>query len=265
MIGIPKSPAAPARLADGVALTQADGLAYDLDPAGHQLPRRRPGSKSFAFDSGVYGHETVKAALKADQHDKCGFCEAVFDANVAGDVEHLRPKGAVVTRSGTRLRPGYYWLAYEWANLLFACPHCNQYKKRNHYPLADETRRARSHHDSIAGEEPLLIDPNAEDPRRCITFSGEVPVWSDQKGATSVRILGLDRPQLLRDRREHLAHLAGYHATVRLLDDDPRPDAIAHVAEARRVLTQAIRPAARFSSAAMDLIDSLNAGARPPP
>ena len=57
-------------------------------------------------------------------------------------------------------QPGYFWLAYVWENLFFACQLCNQTFKQNLFPLANPTkRRARSHMDDLSAEEPLLIHP----------------------------------------------------------------------------------------------------------
>ncbi|MCO7185001.1 hypothetical protein NH341_06160 [Tenacibaculum sp. XPcli2-G] len=64
---------------------------------------------------------------------KCAYCERVYKL----DVEHYRPKGEVrdlnnklvnITNSkGTIIpHPGYYWLCYEWSNLLPACISCNR-------------------------------------------------------------------------------------------------------------------------------------------
>jgi hypothetical protein len=106
----------------------------------------------------------VKAALRIAQHDKCGFCESKVTHVAFGDVEHFRPKAAFRAIQGDALtRPGYYWLAYEWTNLLFACEPCNRRHKGNLFPLVDEATRARSHTDDITRETPLFIDPTAED------------------------------------------------------------------------------------------------------
>jgi hypothetical protein len=137
VIRVTKSAAPPRPLARGLSATAENCQRYDADPAAYQS-----GAERFSFKVGIYGAAAVKAQLKADQHEKCCFCEAIFDANVAGDVEHYRPKGAVETDAGRRL-PGYYWLAYDWANLHYACPDCNQYRKRDRFPLTDEARRAR--------------------------------------------------------------------------------------------------------------------------
>ena len=55
------------------------------------------------------------------------FCESKVSHIAYGDVEHFRPKAGYRQRPEDPLvQPGYYWLAYEWSNLLFCCQLCNQ-------------------------------------------------------------------------------------------------------------------------------------------
>jgi hypothetical protein len=39
----------------------------DADPEAH---------RDFEFDGGIYGHRSVKDALREAQHGKCAFCES---------------------------------------------------------------------------------------------------------------------------------------------------------------------------------------------
>ena len=95
---------------------------YDSDPFSCD-----DGTKKFEIKSSIYGHVTVKDQLIFDQHEKCCFCEADFTANGYGDVEHFRPKSGYQTVvKGPLIKPGYYWLAYDWSNLLFSCQVCNE-------------------------------------------------------------------------------------------------------------------------------------------
>lgn len=255
MIRYAKSAGVPSSLRRGVAANAANCAAYDANPAAY-----RSGDAEIDITGKIYGTKVVKRHLKADQHDKCGFCEAIFDASVAGDVEHYRPKGAVMTGDG-RIYPGYYWLGYAWANLSYACPDCNEYRKRDRFPLALEDARALDHHDDIAHEEPLLLDPyGARDPRQHILFRGEAPTGRTLVGDTTIEVLALGRTALARDRLNHLRTLSRLHESVRLLVDDPRPDAIAHVARIRAQLTAAVEPAAKFSAASADHLAALDAG-----
>ena len=158
------------------------------------------------FERSVYGHASVKDALKRAQHGKCCYCEAPIAPAGHGDVDHFRPKKAVRQgESDPEIQPGYYWLAYTWSNLFLSCQVCNQSHKRTFFPLADASRRVRSHGQDLADETPLLLDPAADDPERSIGFRREVPFARDVRGETTIRCLGLGRPHLQESRADRLA------------------------------------------------------------
>jgi len=249
MILVDKPGPAPAALAAGGQLTIANCAAYDNNVADYRSGRRK-----FEFKKTVYGPPAVKAALKRIQHHKCCFCEARFDANYKGDVEHFRPKGAVIV-GRLRIRPGYYWLAYIWSNLYYACADCNQYRKRNFFPIRDETQRVLDHHGSTDQEDPLLLDPGGpENPRDHIRFKSDVPVWTSQRGEATIKTLKLDRDELNLSRRTHFETLDALRTIVTLLENDARPEAIAAVRAARKRLTAVARPQAVFSAASQDYL-----------
>jgi uncharacterized protein (TIGR02646 family) len=250
MILVVKPAGTPAALKRGTALTAADCLAFDAHPTDYTNGRRK-----FDFRKTVYGDGRVKTALKRAQHGKCCFCEAQFDANYKGDVEHFRPKGAARDSNGRRILPGYYWLAYCWPNLYYACADCNQYRKRDQFPLQVEANRALNHHDDIGREEPLLLDPGGPvDPRDHIRFKQDVPTWTSVLGETTVRTLKLDREPLNLRRRRHLNRLNTLQNVIRLLASDPRPEAQVAVAEARAELAQAVLPQAEFAAVSQDFL-----------
>jgi uncharacterized protein (TIGR02646 family) len=164
---------------------------YDANPEAY---------KGWSFESGIYGAKSVKSALQKAQHDKCAFCESKVSHIAHGDVEHFRPKAGY--RQGPEdplVQPGYYWLAYEWTNLLFSCQLCNQRFKRNHFPLTDPNRRARSHNDDISYEQPLLIDPAVEDPAQFLEFRENrvYAIGNNARGETTIEIFGLNRKELV--------------------------------------------------------------------
>ena len=161
------------------------------------------GESNFAFDAKIYGHKTVKEALKKAQHDKCFLCESKITHISHGDVEHFRPKAAYRQNVGDKPhKPGYYWLAYEWGNLFLACQICNQVFKKNLFPLANPTERATSHRKRINREKPLFVDPSTEDPEKFISFRGEVPfpLNNNPRAKATIEGLGLKR-QRLNERR----------------------------------------------------------------
>lgn len=163
------------------------------------------------FDESVYGHRSVKEALMEAQHGKCCYCEHPIRPSGHGDIEHFRPKRAVrQSDTSPESRPGYYWLAYAWTNLFLSCEVCNQIHKRSLFPLADPTRRARTHTQTLADESPLLLDPAGDDPERSIGFRREVPFGRDSRGAATIQCLKLDRTALCERRADHLAYFKAF-------------------------------------------------------
>lgn len=250
MILVTKPPVAPGALTAGVHATAANCLAYDGASQDYDS-----GVAKFGFTNTIYGNATVKAGLKAAQHNKCCYCEGRFDGHYAGDIEHFRPKGAMGT-GGSKILPGYYWLAYSWLNLFYACADCNQYRKRAAFPIADEAQRVRNHHGDLAIEDPLILDPSGpRDPRDHIEFNSDVPTWKSPAGKETIGRLKLDRESLLLSRRQHFKLLDAYLNILKIavrLQDRADPATIATIDDARRELKAAILPEAVFSAASSD-------------
>lgn len=173
------------------------------------LPHR-DGRVPFAFDGTLYGHRMVRKALERAQHAKCGYCEA---RSAPLDVEHYRPKGSVrQARGEAEQRPGYYWLAYEWSNLLLACVLCNQVRedmtgtstgKGSLFPLSEPSQRARSHHDSLAQEAPQLLHAYEDDFDEHIDYRQHMPLAKTERGRVTIEVLrlrGKDHLTLRADR-----------------------------------------------------------------
>ena len=225
MIRIHKSIAVPKILVDkGLPATAENCRLYLVNPAGYDA-----GKPKFEVLPSIYGDESLKSQLIAEQHGKCCFCEADFTANGYGDVEHFRPKaGFTLTRSGKLNRPGYYWLAYDWNNLFFSCQICNQRYKKNYFPLMDEAKRAKNHTFDYREESPLLLHPSIDNPEDHITFNRHVPVpkAKSKRGELSIVGFGIDRPALNRIREAYLQNVRNNIAFAKIdldnLTDDER-------------------------------------------
>ena len=193
MIRIHK-PATPPTILVTKGQAACDALCADYE-------EKKQNFETHDFNSSIYGHSHVKEALIEAQHGKCCFCESkVFED---GDVEHFRPKSASKQGSHERVvRPGYYWLAYNWVNLFLCCSTCNSRYKGILFPLIDPQRRALWHKDDVRNEEPLLIDPSQDEPTEHIRFDryDACPVNDSLRGKETIRILKLNRRQI-RDRR----------------------------------------------------------------
>lgn len=176
------------------------------------------GIRVFSFSSKIYGHRTVKEALKFLQKGKCCFCEAKVIHVSHGDVEHFRPKAGFNIKPKTKLaKPGYFWLAYDFSNLYFSCQICNQSFKKNYFPIIDESKRSRSHLDDLTKEESLILHPELENPFDHLTFNKEVILAKNGslKGLETIKRTGLDRKELDDHRLEYVKILETLAAVAR--------------------------------------------------
>ena len=162
----------------------------------------------------VYADETVKQALEQLFVRKCCYCESRIGVVADWDVEHFRPKGRVNERPD---HPGYYWLTYDWENLLPSCSYCNQARKDratlaepegpstgklDQFPLLDENFRCMDHLGAISQEQPFLINPTVDDPELHLTFAPDGSVIGlSERGQRTIDICHLNRKRLRDDRR----------------------------------------------------------------
>jgi hypothetical protein len=182
-------------------------------------------------DSEVWGR-LKKWLLTEFFHKKCAYCEIKIVRDTA-DAEHFRPKGSVRMRDGNDKavkvavkapdgkqinHPGYFWLAYDWRNLLPSCAGCNRSDwegnlgKREDFPVAKSHLLLREMSESDVeklAEKPygskkwknyyylktldlnveegvLLINPLLEDPTDYLSF-GECGTIAARKGSRKER------------------------------------------------------------------------------
>ena len=207
------------------------------------------GVREFQFDSAIYGHVTVKQSLVAMHHGKCCYCESKVRHTGPGTIDHYRPKAASLQQAGASFtRPGYYWLAYDWQNLLFECAACNQTHKRNFFPLRDANQRALSHLHSLEKEEPILLDPSnpRDNPSDFILFRDEYAfaLEGNLRGQTTIEILALNRPALVEQRREKLRTLHALQKILRLMSQTQE------AVDAQQCLEDAVLDMAEFAAMA---------------
>jgi len=175
----------------------------------------------------IYRDISVKKKLIELCNSKCAYCESTFLKTYVGDIEHFRPKGEIEELKATgNSKPGYYWLAADWDNLLLSCRNCNQKSKQstiqvqeaksmgkmNQFPLFDEKKRARSHKDNLKNEEKvrLLLNPCVEDPENYFTYdinsgiikSKKRSAFLKQRALSSIKVFALQRVPLVQDREK---------------------------------------------------------------
>lgn len=214
-----------------------------------QLVASHASGKPAKADAGKYGHKQVRDPLSAAQHGKCCYCEVRIPKPYAHEhVEHFRPKGSCRQDRSSAPIKGYYWLAYDWANLYLSCFHCNSTYKSDLFPLADEARRAKGPGGSLAGEQPLLLDPGgADDPEDHIAFHDEMPFGLSEKGRTTVQTIGLGCTER-GDRLEHLNRLRRLHDEITIFRNLSGPGKHALIRDRLAELLVAKRPDQPYSS-----------------
>lgn len=194
----------------GVIESAKNKAAYNANNARYTSSTNAANSQgvadSFDVDNRIYGHDDVKNTLISLQKKCCCFCESRITHISSGDVEHFRPKqGYSQDQNDLFHKPGYFWLAYDWTNLLFACERCNRRYKKNFFPLKNRALRCDpSVSFDISGEEPLFINPCEIDPSAHIEFRGTMITHKTPEGDVTIRELALDRNDLNEMRQDSL-------------------------------------------------------------
>jgi uncharacterized protein (TIGR02646 family) len=215
----------PPSLADHGVREREAVIAFYADPCNGERP----------YSFRAYKSQDVVAALNKLFHGKCAYCESRYRATAPTDVEHFRPKGAVMIEhdgsSPTRSQRGYYWLAAHWDNLLPSCIDCNRARtqefpdddrtvvrgKENRFPLVNERYRAVNPGEEASLERGrrLLLHPCRDHPKRHIEFNASGLIRArrgsrsvSRKGRVTIDVLGLRRKGLKEERRAHLLLLA---------------------------------------------------------
>lgn len=171
------------------------------------------------FKSSIYrGGSLTK--LKEIYKNKCGYCETVTAAGAELRVDHYRPKDKV--KEDPMHLTGYYWLAYEWSNLVLACEKCNR-AKSNKFPLEQNGTRCYQpltvvgstdfdkltfsiSHPSLCGELPSIVNPEVD--TNLIDWfvflpNGEIKeINNHSRMKETIKVCKLNREPLILDRKK---------------------------------------------------------------
>ena len=145
------------------------------------------------IDDKLYKRRSIKKMFFLNSlgpfRQKCAYCETYIHDGMDSDIDHFRPKLGVtdefddpimiVDGDGVEINhPGYYWLAYDWRNLLPTCKRCNSASetgnnrngKRNRFPTMN-------YHATLPGHEvrerPLIIHPINDNPEEYLNVDIE--------------------------------------------------------------------------------------------
>jgi hypothetical protein len=162
------------------------------------------------------GYQIVKDELKKAQYWKCCYCEQKIGGQY-NDLEHFRPKLRANRLPGCLQTNGYWWLAYSWENLLFACASCNRTGKNDLFPLKTGSVTLATNQLPPGNEDPYLLDPGGyKNPVEHIQFVKSRsnsnhrsfnwyahPRGKSELGEKSIDVCRLNRSDLLDLRNDH--------------------------------------------------------------
>ncbi len=172
---------------------------------------RTPNTRAFPDCWKDYKH--VFAA--AQGQGKCAYCETRIRSAEYGKIDHYRPKAAVVVYAARgrrddvagqpparrilrRQQPGYWWLAYDWDNWLYACERCNTWKS-DQFRVRGRRRACAPGVES--SEAATLLNPFDTDPAPHLRFDERGRIHgATRAGRDTIDICGLDRDTLVYER-----------------------------------------------------------------
>lgn len=190
---------------------------------------REPTSKE------INGYSIVAEDLWKAQYHKCCYCELRIPKGY-NDVEHYRPKAAANRQPGSSDTHGYWWLAFSWENLLFACPACNRSNKNTSFPLDVGGGVLIAENQPPGREHPLLINPGeVVNPVEHIEFVYKVigrgasrnwwarPRNGSSLGNKTIEVCGLNRSELRELREDHyslvvIPHVSAIKSAIKSTD-----------------------------------------------
>ena len=211
------------------------GLAWQMQECDRQSDRGVRSGEEIKFNDRLYKGQKDEVYINQENeapfHGKCAYCEQIITGDQHGDIEHYRPKGAVkdadnkevlVTMNGKdRDHPGYYWLAYDWKNLLPSCVRCNQLNrtmngerigKGNRFPVEGDHACSPGDEDC---EKPMLLHPVFDDPEEHLQLDDTgLLLPMTERGRATVQILGLNERNLPESRKRKIEDVLGTYAQL---------------------------------------------------
>lgn len=146
-------------------------------------------------------NKEIDGELKKDLHKvfygKCGYCETKIDNPDDGTVDRYRPNNGVRDKT-EYYQDLYWWLTFEWDNLIYCCKECNQYKA-NYFPIGGQ--RAITPKADILLETPLLLNPYLDATDKHLIYDDNGEVFSNTiEGNQTIELLRLNRTFLVSER-----------------------------------------------------------------
>lgn len=157
----------------------------------HQEREEIANKKIPSYVKSKYSHPEIKEQLKKETFKKCAYCESKILATSFGDIEHIIPKTFETSM----------WFC--WSNLTLGCQICNN-NKSNYYEVSDP-----------------ILDPYADDIDEHVFFAGDKLIPKTSKGVCTIKILKLNRVELVEARSWHLRNTIDPFIQVLIKESNP--------------------------------------------
>lgn len=140
---------------------------------------------------------TLKLYLHKLFYKKCGYCEIKVESVELAIVDRFRPYNGV--RDANQYYDDlYWWLVFNWDNLVYSCKECGQFKA-NYFPI--KGNRASSPDSNLTSEGKLLINPCIDNPPEHFGYNDDGTIYSTtEEGNQTIELLRLNRTNLTSER-----------------------------------------------------------------
>jgi len=153
--------------------------------------------KRYSFPFNTRFDSIAKPILHDRFHGKCGYCEIEIKSPEKGIVDRFRPFNGVRDNK-EYYQDLYWWLVYDWDNLVYSCQECNQYKA-NYFPI--KGTRVITKSENFEKEEKLLISPSCDEPELHFTYNTDGSIISKtEAGNQTIQLIRLNRDRLIEKR-----------------------------------------------------------------
>jgi uncharacterized protein (TIGR02646 family) len=172
-------------------------------------------------DADAKTQSKVREKLNELYFSKCAYCETLCKA----EIEHYRPKKGVTEDT---LHNGYYWLCYEWSNLVPSCRYCNtEGGKGNQFPIKStriekppfdahlklDKEHIKANATILLSEQPYLLHPEIDNPTQYLNFKIDLHGQGieiigidgvNERGDQTIKICNLNREYLKFARKKNV-------------------------------------------------------------
>ncbi len=211
---------------DKSSVVLTNSIIERLDKATKKVILDKANKVNHDFDSGVYRNNEIRDKLLKLYDNCCGYCQVTFSTRLKGDtIDHYRPKSY------------YYWLGYDWNNLIPICEACN-FSKSALFPLIDETKKVKNHTEAIAQEQPYILNPEQDDYDEYIEYlpNGRViGIDTLGRGEKTIQSCDMNDEKLIERRKKKIIDPIEIHRNIvfarKKIVDDVYRDLITKLAD----------------------------------